>query len=86
MRAETKLIQYSTARRLGVNAPETRVVAVRSDLTPLGPEIVMKPLGVAVFRQAGTVHRIPARVVRRAALGRAIAYFGRWEERTRLKQ
>lgn len=49
-RAENKLVQMAAARRVGIAIPRTHVVSHREQLpAQLGNEVVIKPLGTAVF-------------------------------------
>jgi hypothetical protein len=66
IRAENKLVQYRLALAEGVPVPTTCVVADPADIDPaLGDVIVMKPLGLGEFRDAGEPVAVHARLVER---------------------
>ena len=66
IRAENKLVQYRLALAAGVAVPMTSVVADPADINPeLGDLVVMKPLGLGEFLDAGEPFAVHARLVER---------------------
>jgi hypothetical protein len=65
MRGENKLVQYLAAQRIGVPVPPCKVVTSADELWELGESVVMKPLGLGAYTEAGVSFAVYAKLVDR---------------------